>query len=150
VLARSCSAATLEQVERARARMPAHRLDPRAGELVAGCLDWLDRQAGGGPVLIYSSAPPEERAAGAAELVEDAIGTLARELVDRGVRRLIVAGGETSAAVLDSIGVSACTLGAEEAVGVPWLFPTGRTDLALLLKSGNFGDPDLLVRAAER
>jgi uncharacterized protein YgbK (DUF1537 family) len=153
VLAGSCSAATLEQVERARERLPAYRLDPRAGAgpdtLVAACLDWVDRQPGGQPLLVYSSAPPEERAAGGADAVERAMAAVARQLVERGVRRLIVAGGETSAAVLDSIGVTACTLGSEEAVGVPWLFPTQQR-LALLLKSGNFGDPDLLVRAAER
>jgi uncharacterized protein YgbK (DUF1537 family) len=151
VLAGSCSAATLEQVERARERLPAYRLDPRAapeaGALVAGCLEWVERQTAGEPLLVYSSAPPDERAAGAADAVEQAMAALARELVDRGIRRVIVAGGETSAAVLDSIGVTACTLGSEEAVGVPWLFAG---DLALLLKSGNFGDPDLLVRAAER
>jgi 3-dehydrotetronate 4-kinase len=151
VLAGSCSAATLEQVERARERLRAYRLDPRAAAgsdaLVADCLDWVDGQPDGEPLLVYSSAPPDERAAGAADAVEQAMAALARELVDRGVRRLIVAGGETSAAVLDSIGVIACTLGAEEALGVPWLFAG---ELALLLKSGNFGDPDLLVRAAER
>ncbi len=154
VLAGSCSAATLEQVERARRRLPAYRLDPRAepsaGALIAGCLAWLDARADGEPPLVFSSAPPDGRAPGAAAVVEEAMAGLARHLVESGVRRLIVAGGETSAAVLDAIGVTACTLGGEEAVGVPWLFPGDDRGLALLLKSGNFGEPDLLVRAAER
>jgi uncharacterized protein YgbK (DUF1537 family) len=69
--------------------------------------------------------------------------------VERGVRRLVVAGGETSAAVFEALAVSACVVGPEEARGVPWLLSKD-PPLQLLPKSGNFGDPALLVRAAEK
>jgi uncharacterized protein YgbK (DUF1537 family) len=154
ILAGSCSAATLEQVARARERLPSLRLDPRRSDdperLMAECVRWLDENLGDDPVMIYSSAKPGERSADAAETVERVLGAAARELVARGVRRIVVAGGETSAAVADAVGVSACRVGREEAPGVPWLFAEDGRGLALLLKSGNFGDPELLVRACER
>jgi 3-dehydrotetronate 4-kinase len=154
ILAGSCSAATLEQVARAQQRYPSFRVDPRgaanADALLKRCLEWLDATVEGEPVMLYSSAPPDERSADEAGVVEQVMAAVGRRLVKRGSRCLVVAGGETAAAVVDAIDVTACTLGAEEARGVPWLFANDSRGLALLLKSGNFGDPDLLVRAAER
>jgi uncharacterized protein YgbK (DUF1537 family) len=153
ILAGSCSAATLGQVELASRWLPAYRLDVRgaagADELLAPCTDWIDRSLRAGPaVMVYSSAAAHERSADDAPLVEQVMAALARHLLARGVRRLVVAGGETAAAVVEAIDVHACTVGREEARGVPWLIPQDGRGLALLLKSGNFGDPQLFVRAA--
>jgi uncharacterized protein YgbK (DUF1537 family) len=160
VLAGSCSAATLEQVARARAVMPSHRLDPAAvpdgDRLLAGATSWLDQHMGNGPVLVYASAGPEERAAATAamgprtaEVLETTLGALARAAVERGARRVVVAGGETSGAVVRALGVRAVDVWGEEDTGVPWCVTTDEPAVSLLLKSGNFGRPDLLVRAAE-
>ncbi|WP_232666780.1 3-oxo-tetronate kinase [Pseudonocardia sp. TRM90224] len=162
VLAGSCSARTLEQVEAMRAAgRPTHLLDvvaePDAGRLAARALDWFDGLGGlGGPApLVYSSVPPARLAAiqaalgaqRAADLIEQAMGEIAAGLVARGVRRIVAAGGETSGAVVAALGVEAVEIGPEAARGVPWIYPTSGDPLALLLKSGNFGEADLLVRA---
>ncbi|MBQ0854702.1 four-carbon acid sugar kinase family protein [Streptomyces sp. BH-SS-21] len=161
VLAGSCSARTLEQIAQFYAAdLPSLHLDVLAaatGRDVTGeALAWYDAQDGDRPVLIYASASPEELAAVQAQLgvaeaaaqVEELLGTLASHLVDRGVRRLLVAGGETSGAVTTALGVRAVLVGEEADPGVPWTYATtARGDLALMLKSGNFGAPDLFTRA---
>jgi uncharacterized protein YgbK (DUF1537 family) len=156
ILAGSSSAATLEQVARARARFPAFRLDPAAtpdpADLQSEAVDWIERHLEQGTVLVYASAPPSERGpatTGAAWAIELAMAELARAAVRRGVRRIVVAGGETSGAVVDGLGIDRVVVAREEDRGVPWLVTAGPAPLALLLKSGNFGRPDLLVRAAE-
>ncbi len=160
VLAGSCSAMTLRQIEHARAHMPAYRLDPRGlarDSAVAEVLEWIDAHADSEPVLVYSSAPPEELRAvqdevgvgRGASLVESAMGRIARHLVERGVRRLVVAGGETSGATVSALSVRGVDVGDEVDPGVCWVFPHEYPDLALLLKSGNFGGPDLFTRSLE-
>jgi uncharacterized protein YgbK (DUF1537 family) len=161
VLAGSCSAATLEQIEHARARFPTHRLDPVATpdpqQLLATATAWLTEHLGGGPLLVHASAPADQQRAAVAamgpdtaDVLERTLGRLARIAVDHGVRRIVVAGGETSGAVTAALGVRTVLVAGEEDVGVPWCLTDcrdGRPPLALLLKSGNFGRPDLLVRA---
>lgn len=84
----------------------------------------------------------------AAAQVEELLGTLASHLVERGVRRLLVAGGETSGAVTTALGIRAVLVGEEADPGVPWTYAgTKHGELALMLKSGNFGAPDLFTRA---
>ncbi|MFF5161509.1 3-oxo-tetronate kinase [Streptomyces sp. NPDC000348] len=161
VLAGSCSARTLEQIAQFYAAgLPSLHLDVLAAatgrDVVGEALAWYDEQDPALPVLIYASASPEELAAVQAQLgvaeaaaqVEELLGTLASHLVERGVRRLLVAGGETSGAVTTALGVRAVLVGEEADPGVPWTYATtGHGDLALMLKSGNFGAPDLFVRA---
>ncbi|WP_448616474.1 3-oxo-tetronate kinase [Modestobacter sp. URMC 112] len=158
ILAGSCSAATLEQVAQARAVFPAYRLDPAATPdedvLLAKARAWLEENVGHGSVLLYSSAPAAERAAGLAamgpgiaEVLERTLGALAGAAVHLGVRRVVVAGGETSGAVVTALGVRSVVVHGEEDPGVPWCTTTTEPQLSLLLKSGNFGRPDLLVRA---
>ncbi|MFD7688381.1 3-oxo-tetronate kinase [Streptomyces sp. NPDC059781] len=161
VLAGSCSARTLEQIAHFYATgLPSLHLDVLAaatGRDVTGeALAWYDEQDPTLPVLIYASASPEELAAVQAQLgvteaaaqVEELLGTLASHLVERGVRRLLVAGGETSGAVTTALGVRAVLVGEEADPGVPWTYAATRSgDLALMLKSGNFGAPDLFTRA---
>jgi 3-dehydrotetronate 4-kinase len=156
ILAGSSSAATLEQVALARTRFPAFRVDPVASpdhdDLLAKAVDWVGRHLEEGTVLVYASASPGERGqatAGAARAIELTMAELARTAVGRGVRRIVVAGGETSGAVVDGLGIDRVVVTREEDLGVPWVVTSGPAPLALLLKSGNFGRPDLLVRAAE-
>ena len=80
-------------------------------------------------------------------LVEERLADVARRAVDAGARRVVVAGGETSAAVLHALGVRALAAGPEIAPGVPWMRVLDGPPLALALKSGNFGGPDFLLEA---
>jgi uncharacterized protein YgbK (DUF1537 family) len=160
ILAGSCSAATRGQVAAAlKAGMPAYRIDPlalAAGEVSADkILDWISHQSNVRPPLVYSSADPADvqRAqdrlgrAEAGEMIEHLIADIARGLPGRGFSRLIVAGGETSGAAVAALGVKALRIGPEIAPGVPWTRTLGGTDLALALKSGNFGAEDFFIKA---
>ncbi|MDI3308188.1 MAG: four-carbon acid sugar kinase family protein [Acetobacteraceae bacterium] len=158
VLAGSCSRATLGQIGLARDHLPVLELDPMAtpdaGALAAQALNWAEGRLGDIPVVIAASAPPEKVAAlqarlgreAAGALVEQALATIAEGLVARGVRRLVVAGGETSGAVVSRLGVASLRIGPEIDPGVPWTYaePTG---LHLALKSGNFGARDFFLKA---
>lgn len=160
VLAGSCSARTLEQIAQFYAAgLPTHHLDVLAAaagrDIAAEALAWYDAQDPATPVLIYASASPDELAAvqselgvsTAADLVEQILGTLAARLVAHGLRRLIVAGGETSGAVTTALGIRTVLVADEADPGVPWTYATTASgDLALMLKSGNFGAPDLFLR----
>ena len=159
ILAGSCSRATLGQVAFAREQIPSFALDPLrmpdAAALAEAALGWAAAQAPG-PVLIAASAPPDQvavvqqrlgrEAAGA--LLEDAMARIAPALVARGVRRLIVAGGETSGAVVRALGVRSLRIGPEIDPGVPWTHAEGAGPaLRLALKSGNFGARDFFLKA---
>ncbi len=163
ILAGSCSEATRGQVEAAiAAGIPALRVDPLAlhkGETGDQAIaDWALRQPAGKPMLVYSSDEPESvrkvqdligrDAAGA--IIERALASVAQRLVAAGFRRLIVAGGETSGAVVNGLGVTALEIGPEIDPGVPWTRSIGGQDLVLALKSGNFGAPDFFVKAWEK
>lgn len=160
VLAGSCSARTREQVAYMRDRAPSYFLDARTtpdpAALAAAALSWVDTLDTGACPLIYSSMEPEALAATqhalgvaqSAAILETATGIIARGLRERGIRRLIIAGGETSGAVVDALGIRGGTIGQEMAPGVPWIYTTDGSPLALLLKSGNFGQKDLLFAAA--
>ena len=160
VLAGSCSRATLLQVATARGRVPVLELDPLAtpdaGALAAQAAAWLDGKLGETPVVVAASAPPDRVAAlqaklgrdGAGALVEDALSRIAAVLVARGVRRMVVAGGETSGAVVSRLGVRSLRIGAEIDPGVPWTLAEGASDpMRLALKSGNFGGRDFFLKA---
>jgi uncharacterized protein YgbK (DUF1537 family) len=159
VIAGSCSAATLQQIEQMRRSRPALAIDPvelASGEdAVARALAWARAHLTDGPVLIYASAPPEEVARiqqrlgreRAGELIEQALAEIAAGLVAAGVRRLIVAGGETSGAVMQRLGARALRIGPQIDPGVPWTVSIGEPALALALKSGNFGAPDFFTKA---
>ncbi|MGZ9060191.1 MAG: 3-oxo-tetronate kinase, partial [Burkholderiaceae bacterium] len=132
VIAGSCSAATRSQVEAMRAKHPAFRVDPRAlangDDVVGTAVAWAVARVGAEPILIYATAKPEEVQATqaalgvekSAALVERALAAIAERLVALGVGQLIVAGGETSGAVLHALGVKRLTIGREIDPGVPW------------------------------
>jgi uncharacterized protein YgbK (DUF1537 family) len=157
IVAGSCSAATLEQIALAREHIPAFRVDPCRGVDVGGltgeAVAWLDRNlTDSQDALIYSSVPPEQRRDGSADaaVVERVLANVAVHAVEQGARRLVLAGGETSGAVIEALGVRAVEVVEEADVGVPWTRTTTDPELALLLKSGNFGGPDLFLRAVGR
>ena len=153
-LAGSCSTATLKQIGSAEATMPVFRLDAEA--LLAGnaaadeALVWAKPRLSDGPILIASSATPDivealqarYGASAVGTAIESAFAAIAEGLVAMGVKRLVVAGGETSGAVVDRLGLAAFALGLEIAPGVPVLRSLGGVDMRLALKSGNFGGPD--------
>ncbi|MBY0440083.1 MAG: hypothetical protein K2W80_18020, partial [Burkholderiales bacterium] len=74
---------------------------------------------------------------------------IAHGLAAAGVRRLVVAGGETSGAVVGALGVRALRIGPVIAPGVPWTASDGGAPLWLALKSGNFGAPDFFRTALD-
>jgi len=155
----SCSAATLAQVEAMKAAHPAFAVDAMAlaaGRDVAGeAVAWARKRLESGPVLIYASAPPEavakvQAALGrerAGNLIEHALAEVAAGLVAAGVRRLVVAGGETSGAVVQRLGIAALRIGPQIDPGVPWTAGVGDPQLLLALKSGNFGGRDFFTKA---
>ncbi len=160
VLAGSCSRATLLQIATARERVPTLELDPLAkpdaAALTAQALAWAESRLGAAPIVIAASAPPDRVAAlqaklgreAAGALVETALAAIAEGLVARGVRRLVVAGGETSGATVAQLGVRRLRIGAEIDPGVPWTRAEGSgPPLLLALKSGNFGAPDFFLKA---
>lgn len=163
ILAGSCSQATRNQVSRVKNRFPSHRIDPLMLENVAGAAEETARAVlaglNDGPHIVYSTADPDrvlevQGTLGrnqAGDRVERFFGRLARALRDGGVRRFVVAGGETSGAVVQALGVGAMRIGPEIDPGVPWTeslpLTAGEPVLALTLKSGNFGAEDFFEKA---
>jgi uncharacterized protein YgbK (DUF1537 family) len=160
-LAGSCSQATLQQIANAERIMPVFHLDQ--DRIITGAneaeraLDWARPRLADGPLLIASSAKPEEVAAlqarhgrdAAGHAIEQAMADIAENLVKAGVRRLVVAGGETSGAVVDRLEIPGFLVGAEIAAGVPVLRAVGAEagEMLLALKSGNFGGPEFFADA---
>ena len=159
IVAGSCSTATRAQVERFATTYPVVRLEHRLADPAAAAIR-AARQAlfeGASAVLVASSADPAGVAAVQRELgpragarIEHWLGQVAAALVEDGVRRLAVAGGETTGAVIDALGVRMFEVGGELAPGVPVLTADhdgGR--LLLVAKSGNFGGPDLFAQVLD-
>jgi len=159
VLAGSCSAATRRQVAYMNERCDSLMLDPlglaRGDGAASTAVQWAVPRLGQKPVLIYSTSAPEEITKiqttlgreRAGELVERALGRIAKELVAAGARRLVIAGGETSGAVVTALGVNGLRVGAEIDPGVPWTASLDDRPIALALKSGNFGGDDFFLKA---
>lgn len=164
VVSGSCSVATNSQVLHfQQSGRPSLAIDPlaiAAGEDVASqALAWAEPRLTTGPVLLYATAEPSAvRAvqehlgvALAGEMVEQTLSRIAAGLVQRGVRQLLVAGGETSGAVVQALGVERMAIGPQIDPGVPWtavdtpLCPGESVHVAL--KSGNFGSTDFFTKA---
>ncbi len=163
ILSGSCSEATRNQIKAAKMTgIPAMQLDPieLAEKRVSPetFVAFAMAQPAERPVLIYSSDDPAaveavqsklgRDAAGAA--VEEAMASIARDLVEAGVTRLIVAGGETSGAVVTGLNVDAIEIGPEIDPGVPWTKSLDERGLVLALKSGNFGGERFFIEAWDR
>ncbi|MFN7756602.1 MAG: nucleotide-binding domain containing protein, partial [Betaproteobacteria bacterium] len=164
VLAGSCSEATRRQIDAVRGRWPCATLDADAliadaEAEVARLAAWVSAQPAAAAVLVAASLPPADLrrvqarhgAREAAAAVEAGFRQLASRLLEQGVRRFIVAGGETSGAVVEA--VTACTggqvlrIGPEVAPGVPQTVLLGTSPVGLVLKSGNFGGADFFMQA---
>jgi uncharacterized protein YgbK (DUF1537 family) len=164
VVSGSCSLATNRQVldfiQRGGAALAVDPLRIAAGvDVVAETLAWAAPLVGKQPVLVYSTAEAgaiksvqsrlgvEEAGA----MVERTIAAIARGLVELGVRQLVVAGGETSGACVQALGIAQMQIGPQIDPGVPWCH--ARTDVAegtpvhIALKSGNFGGDDFFTKA---
>ncbi|CAN7724859.1 four-carbon acid sugar kinase family protein [Variovorax sp. LjRoot130] len=164
VVSGSCSLATNRQVQHFIASgRPALAIDPlriAAGvDVATEALDWAAPLVESGPVLVYSTAESgavksvqgrlgvEEAGA----MVERTIAAIARGLVAQGVRQLVVAGGETSGACVQALGIAQLQIGAQIDPGVPWCHAAceaaGGAGLHIALKSGNFGTDDFFSKA---
>lgn len=164
VVSGSCSLATNRQVldfiQRGGAALAIDPLRIAAGvDVAAETLAWATPLVDKQPVLVYSTAEAgavksvqgrlgvEEAGA----VVERTIAAIARGLVERGVRQLVVAGGETSGACVQALGIAQMQIGPQIDPGVPWCH--ARTDVAegasvhIALKSGNFGGDDFFTKA---
>ncbi len=161
VLAGSCSVATRGQIDYMAQHSPSLKLDPLAlaggGQTAADAAAWARENLAQGPVLIYSSEDPDEVSRvqqelgreRAGQLVERCFADIAVLLKEAGLKKFVVAGGETSGAVLAALGVEALAIGPEIDPGVPWTSSTGPNQLCLALKSGNFGGPNFFLKALE-
>ena len=166
IVSGSCSAATNQQVQRFRdAGRPVFAVDPlrvaRGEPVVADALAWARPRLSTQPLLVCATADPAtvaqvQRELGverAGTLVEEALSRIARGLVEAGVRQLVVAGGETSGACVQALGIERLRVGPQIAPGVPWCHAArcgaSVEGLHLALKSGNFGGPDFFTDAFE-
>ena len=163
VVSGSCSVATNGQVAHfqssgrpAFAIHPASLMNGQSDALVLQVLAWAAPHLKEGPVLVYSTAEPEavkqvQAQLGVAEagaLVEHALAAVARGLVDLGVKQLVVAGGETSGACVQALGMAQLQIGPQIDPGVPWCHaPSAAGGVHIALKSGNFGTEDFFTKA---
>jgi uncharacterized protein YgbK (DUF1537 family) len=162
ILAGSCSRMTLKQLEAAKRIYPHFRVAPE--ELATQFDVTLERvrswakehRSNPDPLLVYTSGSPDEIASNqkalgigrAGELCEKFLAEVAETFVRDEISQLIVAGGETSGAVVTKLGLDLLRIGPEIAPGVPWTLASGASrEIALALKSGNFGSEDFFINA---
>jgi uncharacterized protein YgbK (DUF1537 family) len=164
VLSGSCSVATNAQVANfLKLGLPGFCIDPfelkQGADVVDQAVAWAQPLLGQQPILFYATAEPEsvkrvQEVLGvdyAGELVENALATIAKKLVGLGVKQLVVAGGETSGAVIKALKIDHMTIGPQIAPGVPWTSATVEGDLInIALKSGNFGGSDFFTDAFKK
>ncbi|MEM1040958.1 MAG: nucleotide-binding domain containing protein, partial [Pseudomonadota bacterium] len=122
-------------------------------------LEWVRSASFEEAPLVYATAAPEKVKAAqevlgvekAGKIVEDTLAKCALEARDAGVRRFVVAGGETSGAVTKALEVTRLDIADEIAPGVPWTFcVSGGHQIALTLKSGNFGNETFFADALSK
>ncbi|MBE0619613.1 MAG: four-carbon acid sugar kinase family protein [Burkholderiales bacterium] len=160
VISGSCSQATNGQVAHwVESGRPAIRIDPfeiaRGNDVAASALQQAASVLASGPVLFYATAAPEDvksvqaklGVAEAGAMVEEALARIARGLIERGVTRLVVAGGETAGAVVQALDIVALKIGPQIDPGVPWTATQGAHPILLALKSGNFGSRDFFAKS---
>lgn len=153
ILSGSCSEATRRQIEAFARHGPVLRLAPEtlSPATVDEAVSWAMPRLARSAVLIYArTSAGADRASepGPASEIESVLGLIARRLCDEGHRRFVVAGGETSGAVVEALGIRTLELGPELSAGVSWMAERAGRGIVLALKSGNFGDEELFVRAA--
>lgn len=161
VLAGSCAERTLEQLAAFEQQRPVLRIDiaeaASAEAAISQGLAWSRQHMGGGPVAIATSAAPDAVGAaqsrlgrdGAARLAEDILSGLAVALHASGVRRFVVAGGETSGAVVEQLGIDRLRIGAYQGPGVARATTEGDDPIGLCLKSGKLGPVEMFLPTLE-
>lgn len=160
VLSGSCSAATLGQIAAFKGAHLALDTDAicRGEDVAAEAIAWAKDKLGNGPILLSASDKPDAVKAlqakygieKSSQAIEKTMATLAKGLVGAGVNRLVVAGGETSGAVVGALDVTALRIGREIDPGVPWTASVGGKPMLLALKSGNFGAPNFFTKAFDQ
>tara|TARA_R110000772_G_scaffold61035_3_gene137603 strand:+ start:326 stop:1618 length:1293 start_codon:yes stop_codon:yes gene_type:complete len=161
ILSGSCSEATLEQIDYAKSRMPTLKINPQDilddKPVLRQTLEWVSKNTReDGPILIYTSASPtevialqdEKNRVAVGTLIEGTLGQLASALQASGFTRFIVAGGETSGAVIHALAIQVLEIGPQIDPGVPWTLSRSGQPMALALKSGNFGARDFFLKAS--
>lgn len=161
VLAGSCADRTREQIVHFARHHPVLDLDivdDRApDQVVRDSLSWAKSHLGDGPICITTSADPARVEAaqrtlgrdGAARRAEELLGRIAAGLAAEGVRRLVVAGGETSGAVIDALGVRHLQVAPYRSAGIGLCHAHLPEPMALCLKSGKLGAVDLFEDALD-
>jgi uncharacterized protein YgbK (DUF1537 family) len=162
ILAGSCSRMTLRQIEVAKNVYPHFRIEPRElhsefESTLESVLHWAaEHRSNRDPLLVYTSAAADEISQNqktlgverAGYLCETFLASVASKFVDTGITQLIVAGGETSGAIVKKLGLELLRIGPEIDPGVPWTLASSDTrEIALALKSGNFGSEEFFVSA---
>jgi uncharacterized protein YgbK (DUF1537 family) len=167
IVSGSCSQATHAQVADFIAKGgPAYALDPlriaRGDDVVQEALSWARPLLAKSPVLVYSTADSTAVKATQAQLGVEAAGAMiertsaaiARGLAESGVRQLVIAGGETSGACVQALGITQLRIGPQIDPGVPWCYSgvnavthDGAPGVHVALKSGNFGAPDFFTKS---
>jgi 3-dehydrotetronate 4-kinase len=164
IVSGSCSAASNEQVAVFKSQGGvAFAIDPlrvaSGVDVVAEALAWAGPQLSERPLLVHATAQPESVKAvqaqlgveKAGEMIEHTLSSIARGLVELGVRQLVVAGGETSGACVQALGITEMRIGQQIDPGVPWCHADSNaadaSGLHIALKSGNFGTPDFFSKA---
>ena len=155
-----CSAATLGQIANFKGAHLALDTDAicRGEPVGEKALAWAKDKLGNGPILLSASDTPDAVKAlqakygveKSSQAIEKTMAALAKGLVAAGVGRMVVAGGETSGAVVGALDVTALRIGPEIDPGVPWTASVGAKPLLLALKSGNFGAPDFFTKAFDK
>jgi uncharacterized protein YgbK (DUF1537 family) len=162
MLSGSCSSMTREQVVRAKEKFPSFYLDPiqlvKNPGFMEDAIQWALEHAEQDSVLIYTTSSPDKvkelqdilGVEKAGDLVENSLRKIAKSLAGAGIRKFVIAGGETSGSIVKELNVTTMRIGPEIAPGVPWTVTPGKEPLALALKSGNFGSPDFFENALEK
>ncbi|MDC9589381.1 four-carbon acid sugar kinase family protein [Xenorhabdus sp. XENO-10] len=161
ILSGSCSVMTNKQVNEYKNIAPTLSLN--VGECINNpeyiniLMDWITQQPMNGfAPMLYATQPPnllkmtqqQYGVIDASNAIESFFAEIARKLRFQGFNTFIVAGGETSAQVVQSLGVSQFNIGASIAPGIPWVHDT-YTDCWFALKSGNFGELDFFQYVQE-
>jgi uncharacterized protein YgbK (DUF1537 family) len=143
ILSGALTRQTLFQIGAARAAMPVFDLDFSHSGTVAEAVTWVKQHLGNTPFIISASVPPDKilPATKAAEILAE----MAETLVTAGIRRLVITGNDTTAAILAKLGITQLTAGAVIA-GLRWLH---HNSLAVLIKPGSFGGKNLFLHEFE-
>jgi len=162
VIAGSCAPATLRQVVAFAEKHPVYQVDlldaADDSNIVEKIAAWADDHLADGPVCVTTSADVEgvKRAQeklgrdGAATLADNILGRSAQALHERGVRKFVVAGGETSGQVIGTLGVQQVQVSSFDNLGGGYCHAAGPDPLSLVLKAGALGDDQFFFTALER